>query len=319
MCWGECAALSLVQDQQQYAAVQDWRSCITCGPSMLRCGLGKEAGQRHVTSIMHAPLTSVLQRIVGVCVVRCTSAHCAWHHVEPQIRLAQLAGRCTGAGGLRPLESMVIGKEELLVAMRERKRRLLQQELATALKEVDGLRMRSDIQHKVLPLNFPVGSPYMASRLQGYGSCITEHRSTPYSQHWLSDPQRCVINGSRSFRQFSSSSSKQTTRCSEMTTRFCVWHSKCPRMQKNTSADTCFATWRRGRCRFGTASSARPLLWWWRQYWRVRMLSEPHASSDGSSECLQVAESTLPSHHSCTWALCTSKFEPEAMKLPAAW
>lgn len=36
-----------------------------------------------------------------------------------------------------------------------------------------------------------------------------------------------------------------------------------------TKADTCFATWRRGRCRFGAAGGARPLLWWRRQYWRV--------------------------------------------------
>ena len=38
-----------------------------------------------------------------------------------------------------------------------------------------------------------------------------------------------------------------------------------------------------------------------------RMLSEPPASSDGSSGCLPVAGSTLPSHHSCTWALCASR------------
>ena len=53
---------------------------------------------------------------------------------------------------------MDVSKEEHLVAMRERKRGLLQQELVTArkvvrrrLKEVDGPRMRSDIQHQVPP------------------------------------------------------------------------------------------------------------------------------------------------------------------------
>jgi hypothetical protein len=59
---------------------------------------------------------------------------------------------------MQPLQPADVSKEERLVAMRERKRGLLQQELATArravrrrLKEVDGPRMRSDIQHKVPP------------------------------------------------------------------------------------------------------------------------------------------------------------------------
>ena len=58
---------------------------------------------------------------------------------------------------MQPQKSTDAVKEQHLVASRERKRGLLQQELATArkavrrrLKEVDGPRMRSDIQHKVL-------------------------------------------------------------------------------------------------------------------------------------------------------------------------
>jgi hypothetical protein len=65
---------------------------------------------------------------------------------------------------MQPLQPTDVSKEERLVAMRERKRGLLQQELATArkavrrrLKEVDGPRMRSDIQHKVPPDWFSVG------------------------------------------------------------------------------------------------------------------------------------------------------------------
>ena len=64
---------------------------------------------------------------------------------------------------MQPLQPTDVGKEERLGAMRERKRGLLQRELATTrkavrrrLKEVDGPRMRSDIQHKVPPDWFSV-------------------------------------------------------------------------------------------------------------------------------------------------------------------